>query len=268
MTFIRDNIRKTFFVFVILILSFSTSLTAYAQGVDDMDYIVHAGGQIGDYTGTNSYEALVSSYMMGCHFIELDMNSTSDGVLVCVHDWDTDYFRMGKPVGQALSYNEFQRARVLREYTPLTLEKLARWLSARPNVYIITDIKENNLEGLKYISDKYGYIKNQFIPQIYSEGEYSYVKDMGYENIIYTLYALDYNQKTDTEEIVRFANENKLLGITFSSELATDDYIKELKKAGVKLFTHTVNSKSEMERLKEMGIDGIYSDYIPTKLMP
>ena len=241
MTFIRDNIRKTFFVFVILILSFSTSLTAYAQGVDDMDYIVHAGGQIGDYTGTNSYEALVSSYMMGCHFIELDMNFTSDGVLVCVHDWDTDYFRMGKPVGQALSYNEFQRARVLREY---------------------------NLEGLKYISDKYGYIKNQFIPQIYSEGEYSYVKDMGYENIIYTLYALDYNQKTDTEEIVRFANENKLLGITFSSELATDDYIKELKKAGVKLFTHTVNSKSEMERLKEMGIDGIYSDYIPTKLMP
>ena len=124
------------------------------------------------------------------------------------------------------------------------------------------------MEGLKYISDKYGYIKNQFIPQIYSEGEYSYVKDMGYENIIYTLYALDYNQKTDTEEIVRFANENKLLGITFSSELATDDYIKELKKAGVKLSTHTVNSKSEMERLKEMGIDGIYSDYIPTKLMP
>ena len=48
----------------ILITLFSALFTvlpvslSYASEIEDMDYIVHAGGSIGNFAGTNSYEAL------------------------------------------------------------------------------------------------------------------------------------------------------------------------------------------------------------------
>ena len=82
----------------------------------------------------------------------------------------------------------------------------------------------------------------------------------GYQNIIYTLYALTYSEKTDTEAIVAFAKTHPLYAITFSSELAVPDYIGRLKAAGVRLYTHTVNSEVEAQIYESMGVDGVYSD--------
>ena len=89
---------------------------------------------------------------------------------------------------------------------------------------------------------------------------------MGYSNIIYTLYKLNYSDKTNTKEIVRFAQSHKLYAIVFSTELATPNYVNALKGAKTKLMAHTVNSLSETERLFNMGIDGIYSDYLKENL--
>lgn len=251
---------------IISVMAVSFTATSYAATVDNMDYIVHAGGQAGDDIGTNSLEAVNNSFLNGYRYIEIDFNFTSDGKLVCVHDWDTDYFKMGKPAGKALSSTEFESAKVLGRYTTMTAEELAQWLYKKPNTYVITDIKENNISGLQYLSSHCGYIKDRIIPQIYNESEYDKVKAMGYSNIIYTLYKLNYSDKTNTSEIVRFAQSHRLYAIVFSTELATPNYVKALKGAGTKLMTHTVNSVSEAERLYKMGIDGIYSDYLKENL--
>ena len=44
------------------------------------------------------------------------------------------------------------------------------------------------------------------------------------------------------------------------------NYVSALKRAGTKLMVHTVNSVSEAERMYNMGIDGIYSDYLRENL--
>ena len=59
---------------------------------------------------------------------------------------------------------------------------------------------------------------------------------------------------------------NKLIAITFSKELASEEYIEKLKCAGTKLFVHTVNSIFEKEQFEKIGVDGIYSDYIPSQI--
>ena len=38
------------------------------------------------------------------------------------------------------------------------------------------------------------------------------------------------------------------------------DYIGRLKAAGVRLYTHTVNSEVEAQIYESMGVDGVYSD--------
>ena len=254
------------FIIIASIAAASIASTAYAGTIDNMDYIVHAGGQAGDDIGTNSLEAINNSFLYGYRYIEIDFNFTSDGKLVCVHDWDTDYFRMGKPAGKVLSSEEFDNAKVLAKYTTMTAEELAQWLYQKPNTYVITDIKENNIAGLQYLAYNCGYIKDRIIPQIYNESEYDKVKAMGYNNIIYTLYKLNYSDKTNTSEIVRFAQSHKLYAIVFSTELAKSNYVNALKRAGTKLMVHTVNSVSEAERMYNMGIDGISSDYLRENL--
>ncbi len=264
--FLKRFYKALGLVFISSVLVISYSAMSYAAAVDSMDYVVHAGGQAGDDTETNSLEAVKNSFLNGYRYIEIDFNFTSDGKLVCVHDWDIDYFRMGKPVGKALSSEEFENAKILSKYTTLTAEELAQWVYQKPNTYIITDIKENNIAGLQYLADNCGYVKDRIIPQIYNESEYDRVKSMGYSNIIYTLYKLNYNDKTNTDEIVRFAKSHKLYAIVFSTELAVPNYVNALKSAGTKLMVHTVNSVSEAERMYSMGIDGIYSDYLKENL--
>lgn len=273
MVLIRNIVEKTrkvlkkqaLMVAVICAVTVSANVSAYA-GVNNMDYIVHAGGQAGYSIGTNSREAVNNSFMNGYRYIEMDFNFTSDGELVCVHDWDTDYFKMGKPKGKALSLNEFKYAKILGQYTTMSAEQLAWWLHEKPDTYIITDIKENNIAGLKYIAEHCGYVKDKIIPQIYSESEYDKVKAMGYKNIIYTLYKLSYSEKTNTSKIVKFAKNHDIYAITFSDELASEKYVNALKKSGKKLYVHTVNSTSQAEKLSNMGINGIYSDYTKENL--
>jgi glycerophosphoryl diester phosphodiesterase len=50
--------------------------------------IAHAGGKIDGFIYTNSLEALNSSYKKGCLLFELDIQETSDGKLIAVHDWE------------------------------------------------------------------------------------------------------------------------------------------------------------------------------------
>lgn len=244
-----------------------TTAFAHDAYIDkNMDYVVHAGGEVDGVSGTNSMDALKNSFLYGYRFIELDFNFTSDGKLVCIHDWDLDYCNTNKKVGQAMSYDEFVNAKFDSKYTTVTADSLAKWLNGKPNTYIITDIKESNIEGLKYISENYGWLCDKFIPQIYNEEQYDQVKKLGFNNIIYTLYMLNFKQKTDTDEIVKFAQNHDLAAIVFPDELATDDYVSKLKKSGTRLLVHTVNDVTELERLKNIGVDGVYSDYFKENL--
>lgn len=260
------NLVKQFVALICaVIVSFSFSLITFAAETsvtENMTSIIHAGGVVGGEIGTNSLEALNNSFYNGFRYIELDFNFTTDGHLVCVHDWGTNYFGSNYNFKGAVSLEEFKKLKIEGKYTTLTLESLENWLMNKPNTYIITDIKSDNVAGLKYIKDNCPYMMRRLIPQIYNESQYDKVRGMGYQNIIYTLYMLNYSQKTNTREIVSFAKSHKLVAITFSKELATNSYVSALKKSGIHLFTHTVNSKAEIQRYKAMGIYGVYSDVL------
>lgn len=244
-------------------VSMSSSIAVLGAQKDimkDMTAVIHAGGVVGGDAGTNSLEALNNSFYNGYRFIELDFNFTTDGHLVCVHDWQKNYYESEYHFNGPVSLDEFVQLKIEGKYTPLTLKSLEDWLMNKPNTYIITDIKEDNIAGLQYIKDNYPYIMRRLIPQIYAESQYDAVRAMGYENIIYTLYMLNYSQKTNTNQIVSFAKSHDLVAITFSSELATSSYVDALKQSGTPLFAHTVNDIDETRYFKDMGIYGVYSD--------
>lgn len=249
-----------------LIYSETVEETVEFIPIKDMEepiFILHAGGVTDKgVTGSNSVEALDKSYENGYKVMEIDFSWTSDKNIVCVHDWGGYYARkFGK---WSLTTDEFESARFnTYDFTSLTLDHLAEWMELHPDIVIITDIKENNVEGVKIIAEKYPELIDRFCIQIYDESEYDEVYNLGFKNIIFTLYQLSWLEKIDTKSIVKFAKAHDLVGLTFSYELVEliPNYVDNLAKAGVPLFVHTVNDYHQQIKYLNMGFSGVYTDF-------
>ncbi len=233
--------------------------------------IIHAGGELwgvdseGTYRsffGSNSLEGLENCVANGYNAIELDFSFTSDGHLVCIHDWSAEYIDTIENT-TPLTYDEFMSSKIFWNYTPLDIESVGEFMYAHPEVYIITDIKERFEEAVLAISETLPELKDRFAVQIYCEEDYDTAKSAGFDNIIYTLYRLDWQSKTNTSALVKFARSHPLIGFTFSTELCDiKNYVSGLSKSGVPLYVHTVNDSAEIQKYHAMGIYGVYTDYV------
>lgn len=223
--------------------------------------IAHAGGAVYGYRLTNSLEALQSSYEMGFRIFELDFELTSDGKYVLLHDWDAMAQRMlfDKKV---LTLEEFENADTFASLTLLSLDELIEWLSAHPDCFVITDAKCGNDP---FLSELYGIAdenSDRFIPQAYSFEEYEKAKEIGFKNVILTLY-----QMNDTEvSLADFAKREKPWAVTIPKDVLTKTLVSSLANIGTYTYAHTVNDLSFYEEWREFGLYGIYTDYFcPTK---
>ena len=227
--------------------------------VSDNTYIVHGGGRIAGMAATNSLEALENAYADGNRFIELDFNFTSDLRPVCIHDWNhLSYsgFDGKRPTRKAFSENT-----VYSSFTSLTLEDVADFMRKHTDLYIITDVKDLNIYFCGIIQREFPDLRKRFIIQVYSETEYSFARRMKFDKIIFSLYKLDWQSKTDINRLVSFAKSNKLYGYTFPASLCDiEGYVEGMLKSNVFLFVHTINDKNEQQKYFDMGITGVYTD--------
>lgn len=225
----------------------------------DNTYIIHAAGSIHGLSGTNSFEALENAYNKGNRYIEIDFSFTSDLRPVCIHDWNYisfPGFEKTKP-----TYKEFSHGNVYGSFTPLTLESLASFMTLHDDLYIVTDVKDYNIYFAGIVKREFPSLADRFIIQVYSEEQYDYISQMGFNNIIFSLYRLDWKKQLDTEYLVSFAKTHPLYAYTFNAVLCENEgYVEGLLKAGIPLFVHTVNDKEEQQKYFDMGITGIYTD--------
>ena len=221
-------------------------------------FIAHAGGALRKSTYTNSLEALESNK---AHFdlFEMDLIFTSDNELVCLHDWDVNFERLfNSKVTSPLKLEEFRALVAGLEITPCDLSSLMDWLTKNPSKYIVTDIKERNLEALQQIAKKYPELMDQIVPQVYQWGEYSPVAELGYDKIIFTLYAL---RNLSIPRLLQDISENEYFAVTFPKSIA-DELGALLASRGVRTYVHTVNKMQEANALREKGVWGVYTDFL------
>lgn len=217
-------------------------------------------GILEDYTYTNCLEAIKNSYSKGIRLIELDVEFTTDNKPVMLHSWDgfiNKFF--GVEAWKTYSYDEFENFEMVNGWHQLTLDDTISYMKNEfKEMYLITDTKNDNILLLDILVNKYPYMKKRIIPQVYSQEQYQYAKDLGFDNIIYTLYI-----STDTnEEIIEFCKQNKPFAITMPQHLAYTDLPIELSKIGIYTYTHTINSIEQYNDLLNNGINGIYTDSI------
>ena len=245
------------------------TLTAMSSvAISELDHplmIAHAGGGLvtssGAYNYTNSIEALNANHAAGFRYFEIDFSWTSDGQMVCLHDWDKTFKKLfGYKIKQAISFAEFKRLIDEHdEFQVCTLETLASWLRDKPEVKIITDIKYHNLQGLQNIANQFPELTKQFIPQIYQPEEYAVVKDLGFDQLIWILY----QYKGSKKSVLERAEKMNLLAVSMRASQAKNRTLKKLLNKH-RIFVYTVNKDRIKNKLiNQYGVSGIYTDFLP-----
>lgn len=118
--------------------------------------VAHAGGGLPDRFYANNLAAIDLSAKHGHTMIEMDFIERGGRLLI------------GHDEGKISS---------------LTLPALVTWLDRHPEVLIVTDIKTNNLSGLRIIKGTGR--QAHFIPQIYKPDQLKPATALGYQKVIF-----------------------------------------------------------------------------------
>lgn len=215
--------------------------------------IAHAGGGIANQAYTNSTTALNAN---ASHYdlFELDFNFTSDGHLVCIHDWPTT------PGSGTPTLQQFQQEQAHAIYPKCTIYTLITWLDTHPGKRIVTDVKDGNIKALSYIAQHYPSHIDRFIPQIYFPHEYLSVRALGYRDIIWTLYRYRWGG------IFVLSNLRSMHVYAVTMPLKRTHTLPPLlNRIGIASYVHTVNDQAQWAELKRAGVGEIYTDTLTAK---
>lgn len=237
-------------------------------------FIAHALGGIDDKVYTNSKEAMEYSYSMGNRLMEVDLVLTSDKQLVARHRWGNklgdDFSEENIPV-----LDTFLSSRMFGKYTPVDIKAIILFAMEHPDVYFITDIKSykkemvDMLEIIEETSKELGFtdFTKRFIIQVYNYENYELVnREFQFENYMFTLYRMVdvFEENNGIEFLLQFCLDNQIKTITVPKEYITQEIAKKAKENDILIYVNTINSRKEMLKLRLMGVNGVYTDFIYT----
>jgi len=269
---------------VIALLALCGCLQAFPVNADSSPdwtqyrMIAHAMGGINGHDYTNSYEAFLVNYEKGHRVFEVDLILTEDGKLAARHDWlayTADLLQPGLPEdkkGVSLTLRDFKGFPILDKYKALSFKDIVKLMQTYPDIYLITDTKETDtdlvreqfrliMEGAETVDPA---ILNRIIPELYTEEMVETVKDIyPFPNKLYSLY-----QSADSmEEIVSFVREQGIQTVAMPVERVQmmPDLMEGLNSLGVKTYVHSVNSEEEIRAMTDLGVYGVYTDFLGNK---
>ena len=212
--------------------------------------IIHAGGfldtELGQVSYTNSLEALENLYSKGNRFCEIDLQETVDGMLICGHG-DENELVYGTGLPLDTTGEDFLNCRIYGELTPLSLDDLAVFVQEHPGLYVITDVKTDNIQACKRIAEEYPGLINRFIVQIQMPGEYDILKDMGFRYIMYPIFKTP-DKERDVLSLAGFVRRHQLVALIVPNGYYSPDFKLFLaeKIIGAPFVLHTLNNEWEI----------------------
>jgi glycerophosphoryl diester phosphodiesterase len=223
-------------------------------------FIAHASGGNNGLTYLNSLEALNHNYDLGIRYFEVDFSWTSDSELVLIHDWKQSYKRLFNNTSQkAPSEIEFLQMTMNFDQTQLSLKQFSGWMKSHPDAVLITDIKRHNIKGLKKVLKIIEDPFTRIIPQVYHPINYQRIKDLGFNDILFTMY----KTKLPFDELVHFIKNNNFFALSIRKK--NKHFTRILNAFGdsnLLIYYLVVNKIDEFNKFKSMGIDGGVTDYL------
>lgn len=216
----------------------------------------------------NSMPAIAAAGKMGYWGVELDVCSSSDGVLYLLHDGTLERTTNGQGL--------------ITDKTSAQIDKLI--INKGSNISLYPDLKIPRFEDALIECSKYNLVP-VFDIKLFSKRErdiktfINIINKHGYEKKVlvhsFNLPALEYLRGKDKEILIMpIVNpEDKVHGYEYvksfgftaidcSYSLLTKEIVQHAHKDGLKVFCWTVDKKEDLNKVIDMGVDFIFSDNI------
>ncbi|MFC7679243.1 phosphatidylinositol-specific phospholipase C/glycerophosphodiester phosphodiesterase family protein [Paenibacillus sp. GCM10028914] len=237
--------------------------------------IAHATGSIEDQYYTNTYDAMVENYGKGTRVFEIDFMLSADRKVVARHEWTKS---MTEQLGQQyklpedkqaarLTHDEFINTPIQDKYQPLDVGRVLDLMQRYPDIYIVTDTKEEKDEDIHHLftelvtaaKQRDPELLDRVVVQIYNEPMLDIVENVyPFKSLIYTLYAT----QDSNDRVARFVKEHEIDAVTMPEYRVSPNFIAKLKRMGVVTYVHTINDMSTVNNYEKLGVYGVYSDDI------
>ncbi|MEZ4287672.1 MAG: glycerophosphodiester phosphodiesterase [Polyangiales bacterium] len=250
--------------------------------------IAHRGGRgrAPEHTMVAYEKALVE----GADVLELDIHSTSDGVLIVSHDATIDRTTDGTGCINDMTYAELSAFDAGYRFTDdsgetfpyrgmgITVPKLEEVLDAFPDVPFVIEIKQPSVNECTEAPS----IVEPFVDMLRHKEMIDQVIGAGFSDpVVQQLRAYAPEMKTSlaTGEVIEFAFleaeseasyvppgrflqvPTNFLGI----DVLTEDFLARARRFDMKVQVWTINNVEEMQQLIDLGVDAIMTDY-PNRL--
>ena len=240
-------IRTIFFMFCSLLLNSQESILN----------IGHRGAK--GHIAENTIASIHKAIDLGADGIEIDVFLCKSGEIVLFHDKTLEKLTNGYGNIEDKNLEELRKLKVLNSsYSIPTLEEVLK--SIDKDVFLNIELKgRNTAQGSLDLIRKY--IRKNKIELnniLFSSFNWEELKDL--------------RSLSDKVQLALITEEDPLLAIDFAIQLnavAINPNYKDLNKKniskinekGLKIYTWTVNSKIQIDRLKALNVNGIITDY-------
>ncbi|MCK4345821.1 MAG: glycerophosphodiester phosphodiesterase [Bacteroidales bacterium] len=247
---------KTIFYLGLLSVSSLFCFNLYAQNTM---YIAHRGASYD--APENTLAAVKLAWDKNADAVEIDVHLSKDNRIMVIHDKDTKQTSGEKLVVKNTNSDELRKMDVggfkgsdfIGEKIPF-LEEVIETIPAGKKLFIEIKCGTEVLPFFKDLVDKSGKISQLVIIGF----DFEVVEKA--KNLIPSVpaYWLHYNVMGEYDKKwIEKAKQAGLDGLNFRFTGITSGYAKAVHKAGLKIFTWTVDDPKEAKRLIELGIDGI-----------
>lgn len=267
--------KKTFF-FILTLLSFILGSGAigylyyYTNPIKDNHpdlsdskyFIAHATGSVYGYTYLNSKESLINSLNNTYQYIEVDLNETIDGALVCAHDWE-EFNKASIPnitwkdsckFLKVPTLDEFRKRKIYGQFTPLTLDDVISFLP-HYQFTLVTDRFSNPQKLNKYFRKE---IRNRIMVEAFSIDDYYMLKKCGYTPMLSVGFISDYSDCLLFISKCLIYKDIEWIVVDYHSRLR---FLRLLRKLlDIKIAASTVNSPTYLYQHLGSDFDLVYTD--------
>ena len=288
--------KKMFYLLCILVIftsintnvinasGFSSSKNKVNENILDNNVSIAHRGASG-YAPEHTFYAYDKAHKeFNADYIELDLQMTKDGNLIAMHDEDVERTTGNKGRVEDYTTKELKQMDVgswfnkkypkyaKKEYKGAkipTLEEILDRYGDNANYYIETkspDVYPGMEEKLLHSLEKHNLLSNQKLNKgqvvIQSFSQESLLKVANMNNQIPLVQLVDENKlSTFTSKDLKFIS-SYAIGVGPDYSDLDEQMVQKLHNYNLKVHPYTVNTEKDMQQMLNIGVDGVFSNYI------
>lgn len=206
----------------------------------------------------NTLRSFGRAVELGADMVELDVHICGTGEIVVIHDDTVDRTTDGSGLVKKKTLRELRSLDAGRGETIPTLEEVFKLMEGRAGVNI--ELKALGTawpvyEAIEEVVGEKEWTLDDILVSSFHLGEILKMHELSNDVRIGVLVT------GAPREALEFAESIEAYSINPYFRSTGEEFVELAHESGFKVFTWTVNEPDDIERMREMGVDGVISDY-------